>query len=499
MDIRKLGMIGVGNMGGMLSLLFAEHGIEVHFFDPSDQHVDDLQEHARTAGLEGRINHHRDYQTLCESLDTPKVLVFSTPHGSVADKTISSLDPWLKPGDIIMDAGNEHWQNTVRRQESLAPTGIHYIGMGVSGGYQSARSGPSLSPGGSKEALDVVFPFLQRVAARDAKGRPCTVKLGPGGSGHFVKMVHNGIEHGMMTGLCEVWGLMAQHLSMSYEDIGNVFEEWNKNGPLQRNYLVDNGSRVCRAKDPRDGSHILANVRDKVVQDVDNSEGTGTWTLEEATRLHVPAPVIAAAHMLRITSADAAKREAVPSLAKGVVNPERIQVDSVAKFTKKLETATYACFLTAFIEGLHIISRADRENGWGIDFAEMLQLWRGGCIIQSDFIVDVLEGVYQSEGCDRDNLMSHPTLARELKGCFPALKHVVLRALEADGCVPVLAAALQSLVCAGSEDLPTSFQEAQMDAFGAHMYDLKTERPGRPETGGHHFEWMPARGPDEDD
>src|SRR5690606_18652138 len=136
-------------------------------------------------------------------------------------------------------------------------------------------------------------PFLQRVAARDAKGRPCTVKLGPGGSGHFVKMVHNGIEHGMMTGLSEVWGLMAQHLSMSYEDIGNVFEEWNKNGPLQRNYLVDNGSRVCRAKDPRDGSHILANVRDKVVQDVDNSEGTGTWTLEEATRLHVPAPVIA--------------------------------------------------------------------------------------------------------------------------------------------------------------------------------------------------------------
>lgn len=194
-------MIGVGNMGGMMSLLFAEHGIEVYFYDPAEQNVHLLLEHAKQTGHHAKIVHQKDYKALCEALDKPKVFVFGIPHGGVADKAIEGLKPYLEKGDIMMDASNEHWKSTERRQKSLNPDGIHYVGMGVSGGYQSARHGPSISPGGSPEALGQVMPFLEKVAAKDKQGRPRVKKLGPGGCGHYVMMVHNGIEQGMMSTL----------------------------------------------------------------------------------------------------------------------------------------------------------------------------------------------------------------------------------------------------------------------------------------------------------
>ena len=224
-------------MGGMMSLLFAEIGVEVNFYDPSPENSDALLKHAKEAKLEERVKSQKDYAALCESLGSPKVFVFSLPHGEVGDKTVESLHPFLQAGDVIMDASNEHYQNTERRQKILGPDGIHYVGMGVSGGYQSARHGPSISPGGSDHALDLVLPFLQLAAAKDVQGRPCVQKIGPGGSGHYVKMVHNGIEHGMMSALCEVWGLMHRSLDMSYEEIASVFDAWKSDGPLVRDML----------------------------------------------------------------------------------------------------------------------------------------------------------------------------------------------------------------------------------------------------------------------
>jgi 6-phosphogluconate dehydrogenase len=249
LDIKKLGMIGTGSMGGMMSLLFAEYGVEVHFHDPSEEHVHVLLDHAKDIKLDNKIVHQKDYEELCQSLDKPKVFVFSIPHGGVADKTIDGLEPYLEKGDLLMDASNEHWENTERRQKRLQGAGIHFIGMGVSGGYQSARHGPSISPGGSKEALDLAIPFLRKVAAKDKQGRPCTAEVGPGGSGHYVKMVHNGIEQGMMSILCEVWGIMTKQLRMGYEEVANVFEQWNTSGPLHNNFLVSIGADICRTKD----------------------------------------------------------------------------------------------------------------------------------------------------------------------------------------------------------------------------------------------------------
>ncbi|KIX94389.1 uncharacterized protein Z520_09775 [Fonsecaea multimorphosa CBS 102226] len=505
-EFKKLGMIGVGSMGGMMSLLYAEHGVEVHYFDPSEENVKQLQEHAESIHEENRIVHQKDYKELCESIsspDSPKLFVFSIPHGSVGDKTVESLRPYLQAGDIILDCSNEDWRNTERRQKDLEPDGIHYIGCGVSGGYQSARHGPSMSPGGDAETLKKIIPFLERVAAKDKQGRPCTTCIGPGGSGHYVKMVHNGIEQGMMSAIAEVWFIMNKCLKMPYETIADTFESWNDSGPLRDNFLVAIGADINRTKDG-EGKFVLASVLDKVVQDVDNSEGTGVWTCEETVRLHVPSPTIVSAHLFRLASADVAKRARVNKAFKGgAAQPQTIKLEvphekSLPSFIEDLKLSLYGAFLCAFVQGLSLIRAKDRESGWNLDYRMILQIWRGGCIIQSDGISDLLDSVLSQSSTTPadvvDELLAQETLASELTTCLAPLKNVVLKSLAADAYIPSLSATLEYIKYSGSTELPTQFMEAELDYFGAHSFDLKSEAPGKPLKGSHHYEWKPPRG-----
>lgn len=480
-------------MGSRMSLLFAEHGIAVHFLDPSSSNVDALKKQARAYNLDSKVTAHANYESLCCALDSPKAFVFSVPHGPVADSTIDGLSPFLSSGDLIMDAGNERWTETERRQKRLEPAGVHYVGMGVSGGYQSARRGPSISPGGSKEALDLAFTFLKTVAAKDKEGRPCVAKLGPRGCGHYVKMIHNGIEHGMMTALAEAWGVMAQGMDMKYSEIADVLDAWDRDGPLADNFLISIGKDICRTKDPGSGRYVLEDIRDKVVQDADGSEGTGVWTCEEVIRLHVPAPTLAAAHLFRLASADAAKREVVSMSFGGKVSPGKLAVDKGA-FLRDLRAATYAGVLSSFVQGLHVLAKADAENGWNLCYTDVLQLWRAGCIIRSNRLGDMLSSVYASPELDNTNLLANPTIASELTGTYRGLKNVVLKAAEADLNVPALSATLEYCKYSGYTDMPTAFQEAQLDYFGEHMFDRRSEGAGEPVAGRHHFEWKPARG-----
>lgn len=215
-----------------MALLFAENGLSVSLEDPSEKMVDSLIEQAKKLGLGDKLSKHEDYKSLCESLDSPKVFFLSLPHGTVGDTVVDGLKPYLERGDIFVDCGNENWENTQRRQGKLVSQGVDYIGCGVSGGYQAARRGPSMCPGGPQRALDIVLPFLEKVAAKDAKGRPCVARAGEGGAGHYVKMVHNGIEQGMMSAISEAWTVMNKHMGMSYEEIGKVFDKWNSEGEL---------------------------------------------------------------------------------------------------------------------------------------------------------------------------------------------------------------------------------------------------------------------------
>lgn len=440
--------------------------------------------------------HQKDYKELCQSLspnNEAKHFVFSIPHGDVGDKTVDGLEPYLNKGDVIIDCSNEHWQNTERRQKRLDPKGIHYVGCGVSGGYQSARHGPSCSPGGSEEALKKVMPFLKQIAAKDLKGRSCTNPVGPGGSGHYVKMVHNGIEQGMMSVIAEVWYILTTGLGLSYAEVADIFEAWNKSGPLHDCFLVDIGAGICRTKNDK-GEYVLEHVRDKVVQDVDETEGTGYWTCGQAVEKHVPAASILAAHLFRCASADAARRISVQKSFSGGVKPQAIKVESKEDFIKDLQMSTYICFLMCFAQGMHIIKKMDKQEGWKIKYADVMQLWRGGCIIQADHIVDLLERMYERDDHDDDDILSNKEVGDELSKNFPALKRVVLKGIEADMVIPAISASLEFYKYSSSTNLPTQFMEAELDYFGAHMFDLKEAPPGKPQTGEHHFEWKPAKG-----
>ena len=259
------------------------------------------------------------------------------------------------------------------------------------------------------------------------------------------------------------------------------------------------GADICRTKDPKTGGYVLATIRDKVVQDVDETEGTGTWTCEEGVHKHVPIPTIAAAHLFRLASADAARRISINKSFSGGVKVSKIVLETphekaLPSFIEDLRMATYASFLMAFAQGLHLIKKADQEHGWNLDFTSVIQLWRGGCIIQSDCIADLLEKVYDREDHDDDDLLSNKEIGDELGAAFPSLKNVVLKSIEADAYIPSLSASLEYYKYSGSTNLPTQFMEAQLDYFGGHMYDLKEAEPGNPVTGSHHFEWKPAKG-----
>lgn len=215
-----------------MALLFAEHGLTVSLNDPSEDTVNSLLESAKKQGLQNKLEKHESYDSLCKSLGSPKVFFLSLPHGTVGDTVIAGLHPYLEGGDIIIDASNENWENTQRRQGKMIAQGVYYVGMGVSGGYQAARRGPSMCPGGEEKALEMVMPLLKKAAAKDGKGRPCIGKVGFGGAGHYVKMIHNGIEHGMMSAIAEAWQIMNVCLGMSYDEIGHELAKWNSDGEL---------------------------------------------------------------------------------------------------------------------------------------------------------------------------------------------------------------------------------------------------------------------------
>lgn len=229
----------------------------------------------------------------------PRVFIISITHGDPTDQVLSKLRPELSEGDIIMDGGNEHYRNTKRRQKECRDIAADWIGMGVSGGYQSARHGPNLSPGGDNAALEEVMPLLELYAAKDPKsGVPCVSSIGPGGSGHFVKMVHNGIEVGMLSALCEAWGFLNTGMGPDYHQIGQAFQQWNNKGELHGTFLVEIAADVCKAR-KRDGGYVLDDVLDKVVQDGDASEGTPSWSIAESASRHISCPTLAAGLFFR--------------------------------------------------------------------------------------------------------------------------------------------------------------------------------------------------------
>ncbi|KAJ5168642.1 6-phosphogluconate dehydrogenase decarboxylating [Penicillium canariense] len=507
---KRIGVVGAGSMGSMMAFAFSELGLDVSVWDVEKANVDKVMGWTKKAKtMKGKIEGFYSIDEFTKSLEghgPEKLFIFSVTHGHPADSVLKMIKPDLKRGDIILDGGNENYRRTERRQRECEEIGVTWIGMGVSGGYQSARHGPSLSPGGDAKALELIMPLLEAYSAKDPKtGAPCVTRIGPGGSGHFVKMVHNGIEGGMLSTLAEAWSYMHIGLGMDYEQIGDVFTEWNSKGELRNNYLVSIGADIMKTKRTpegdwhgegagRDGGYVLDDVLDKVVQDDDNTEGTPLWSVMESASRHVSTPTLTVAHYLRIASGNRAERDRA---AKKLQMPTPRLMENTrdrAAVLEKLRKAVYCSFLASFCQGLEVIARASEDEGWGINMGNCLQIWRAGCIIQSEYIADILQPPLATNK-HMMNMKFIDEVALELNNNFSALKSIVLEGIVSDQYMPALTATLEYLKYEGGMNLPTKFMEAQMDYFGAHSYNkpgIPGEDPGPVRKGPHHYEWKPA-------
>ncbi|USW48946.1 Putative 6-phosphogluconate dehydrogenase, NAD(P)-binding domain superfamily [Septoria linicola] len=491
-EIKKIAMIGCGAMGGGMALLFAENGCDVVLRDPSNDAMDKVLDTAKKDNVGDKLSKAQSDEELCKAFgDDRKVFVWSLPHGHVGDSVLDGLMPYLRKDDIIIDCANEHWQNTERRIGKSVTKAIRYVGCGVSGGYQAARRGPSMCPGTDSETFDIVLPLLEKAAAKAPDGTPCVGRIGTGGAGHYCKMIHNGIEHGMMSAICEIWSIMTKGLGMSQDEIGDVFSQWNESGELQGTFLIRIGAEICKTKDDKE---------DKVVQDVCGEEGTGIWSNTEAIEKHVPAPTLTTAHFLRLASSDLHQRRTINKTFGGDFPPQPIDVKDRAAFLEHLRLATYGACLAAYVQGMNIIDKADKDHHFNVDYHALLQIWRAGCIIQADYISSQLlmphyknTSTSSSHEEGNKNPLFVPDVAKDLKKTYASLKKVVLAGVEGDHVIPSLAATLDYLKMVTSTDLPTSFQEAELDYFGRHMFDIKGhDEGGLPTIGKHHYEWKPA-------
>ncbi|OCL00625.1 6-phosphogluconate dehydrogenase C-terminal domain-like protein [Cenococcum geophilum 1.58] len=481
-----------------MALLFAENGLGVSLSDSSEQAMDKVIDEAKKDGFGERIKKFKDYKSLCASLSSPKLLIFSLPHGNVGDKVLEGLMPHLTSNAIILDCGNEHYANTEHRQAKCKGTGIHYLGVGVSSEYQAARARPSMCPGGDKEALNTVMPLLEQVAAKGKEGKPCVGMVGRGGAGHYVKMVHNGIEHGMMSAISEAWGIM-RAMGMEYEEIGDVFGRWNESGELRGTYLISIGADLSHKRDSSNNL-VLPTVADKVVQDITGEEGTGIWSNTEAIERHIPAPTLNAAHTFRLASAYLGDRECAEKTMGGGFPPQKIELGKFKKvqFLESLRKSVYTACLASFIQGLNAIDAANKEHKWEIDYAAVVQIWKAGCIIEADYISsEILAPVLtdKNRSADNFNLLFSQRAMQDVKKCFLSLRKVVAKCVETDQAVPALSASLEYFKIVTGTDLQTSFYGAELDYFGHHMFDEKGEEEIEgPTEGKHHYEWKPAKG-----
>ncbi|UJR37739.1 hypothetical protein I4U23_030434 [Adineta vaga] len=492
----RIGIIGAGSMGGNMALLFAEHGLQVSLYDVKSDSVqavvDIAKEHDNTRD---KITGYKDYETFMKSFEKdkqqPRLLIFSITHGHPTDEVLDSIGSYLNKGDIILDGGNEWYLDTERRQKEMDELGVYFI----------ARRGASLSPGGNKEILDnVILPFLRTVCAKSEKGSECVTNIGPGGAGHYVKMVHNGIEQGMLSIVCEAWGIFNRLLGFSEDDIGYIFTEWSRKSELYNNYLISIAGDICtrhyKADDPTSG-HILDDIEDKVVQDADNTEGTGVWSIQEAAKVHISVPTIAAAHLLRVASANRSDRIEFDKLVK-LEKPRLIEnlKKNTDEFIEDLRCAVYVSILASFAQGCNLIAATSQAKHWHIRMSEVIRIWRAGCIVQSDYIADLLQPLYAAHEKSNDepfsNILLLKPIAADIEKYYPKLKRVVLLAIEYGAHVPALVASLEYFKYMSSTDLPTTFMEAQLDFFGAHSYDLKSEHAMNIKKGPHHYEWKEA-------
>ena len=465
-----LGLIGLGVMGRSLAANFADHGYKIAVFNRT---AGKTREFADGPGAVPGIYPAYRLPELLELLRPPKNLFLVVPAGPPVDEVIAALAPLLAPGDLIIDGGDSHFADTQRRGEALAPKHLLYLGMGVSGGELGARYGASLMPGGSREGYERVAPLLKAAAAR-VNGDACVSYLGPGAAGHFVKMVHNGVESALEQLLAEGFDLLLRGLGMNFPQMAEIFAGFNQ-GPL-KSYLVEITALILKRRDGDTGEPLVPLIKDEV-----GPSDPGRWTSKAALDLGVPVPTIDVAVALRSLSAMKAERDAAAGSLPGP-GPFFPGPGDRQGFIGKLENALFAAMVTAFAQGLALLRRASEAYHYGLDLKAVARVWRGGCTIRAALLKDVA-AAYQARP-DLPNLLLDPSLGGLVVARQGDWREVVKAAVDWGLPVPALMASLAYVDAYRSRRLPANLIRAMHDCYGGHTYE-RVDRPGD-----FHTDWL---------
>lgn len=454
----EIGVIGLGVMGSNLALNIADHGFPVAVWNRTGSKT--VAFHASAGQLKSKIVPCQTLEEFAVAIRPPRPVIIMVKAGDAVDEQIAVLRGLLSKNDIIIDAGNADFRDTVRRFDELKDTGLTFIGMGVSGGEEGARHGPSIMVGGKKSSWNRVEAVLNAISAK-YKGESCAAWLGENGAGHFVKTIHNGIEYADMQMICEIYGILRDGASMSAAEIGAVFEGWNR-GKLN-SYLIEITAEVLNAKDPKTGNAMVDMIVDSAGQ-----KGTGKWSVIEAQMMGIPATAIEAAVAARSLSSFKAEREAAEALYGPLKTRFRAKINPA--FLLQLELALFAAKICAYAQGFAVMEAASKEFGWNLPMATIAKIWRAGCIIRSQFL-DTISGSYKKK--DKPiNLLAALQFIKMMKQGHGPLRKTVALAAEAGIPVPALSSALSYFDSYRQGRGVANLIQAQRDFFGAHGFDV---------------------------
>ena len=457
MEQAEIGLIGLGVMGSNLALNIAEKGNKIAVFNRTPEKTDEFV--ASAGDLRSQIIPCKTIEEFVAAIRPPRPIIIMIKAGDAVDQQMEHLKPYLSKGDIMIDAGNANFRDTMRRFDNLKDSGLTFIGMGVSGGEEGARHGPSIMVGGTEESWERVKPVLTSIAAK-YNGEPCVDWLGENGAGHFVKTIHNGIEYADMQMIAEIYGILRDGLKMSAVEIADVFGAWNK-GRLN-SYLIEITEKVLRASDPISGGPMVDMILDQAGQ-----KGTGKWSVIEAQQLGIPATAIEAAVAARVLSSIKDERQAAEK-AYDNIGVEKISGDKAA-LLKDLELALFAGKIAAYAQGFAVMSGASKEFNWNLPMPTIAKIWRAGCIIRSQFLDEITSAFTKDPHVA--NLIVTPAFSAMVKETDGALRRAVSYAVLGGLPVPALASALGYFDAYRRGRGTANLIQAQRDFFGAHGFD----------------------------
>ena len=483
-----IGLIGLAVMGQNLALNIADHGFQISVYNRTTEKTDKFV--AENPDTPGGLIGAKTLEEFVKSLAKPRKIVILVQAGKGTDAVIDSLLPLLDPNDIVIDGGNALWTDTIRREKNLREKGFRFIGSGVSGGEEGARFGPALMPGGDPAAYKELAPVWNAIAAKvDGKtgrplegaapgkpvvgGVPCATYIGENGAGHYVKMVHNGIEYGDMQMICEAYALMQGLLGLKASEMGEIFSEWNEG--MLGSFLVEITADILKQKDPTSKKAFV-----DIVLDTAGQKGTGKWTSVNALDMGVPAPTIAESVFARCISAVKEERVAASKILKG---PSKKYKGSKKALIEAIHDALYCSKICSYAQGFQLMREAQKEYKWKLNFGEIAQIWRGGCIIRAVFLQKITEAFARKP--DLANLLLDPYFVKTVKKAQENWRKVVALAAECGVPAPTFSSALAYYDSYRSARLPANLLQGQRDYFGAHTY----ERTDKPRGKFYHIDW----------